>query len=338
MRKFIITGDIHYKGTNPRARLDNYPEAITSKIREVFDIAKRIGADAIIVPGDLFDSPNMAWGTVAEFAALLQTSPCRILAIPGNHDIYGGNPASKLRTPYGLLARLGLIWDLTEEPHEICTGSTLGDLKGIAITGHSFTVDTDTEAGKYQFMPPPHEREWNGVSIHVVHSMLMDHPPGFEMRHTLISQVETTANVIISGHEHTGFRIMRRPDGVLFINPGALGRLTAHVSEIERQVQVAILTVDDDGKCSAELVPLQSALPGDKVLSREHIEQAAARNEKLDEFLSLLASEGESKFLEIRDIVEDIAARENIPARVKEEALARIGKAREQLAKVEVAV
>ena len=96
-------------------------------------------------------------------------------------------------------------------------------------------------------------------------------------------------------------------------------------------------TVNDDGQCSAELVP-QSAKPGHQVLSREHIEEAQARNEKLDEFLSLLASEGESKFLEVRDIVEDIAARENIPAAVKQEALERLGRARERVAKSEVAV
>lgn len=339
MMKIVITGDIHYRGVNPKARLDNYQEAITAKLKEVFSLTKHIGASVIILPGDLFDSPNMAWGTVAELALLLQIAPlnCRILTIPGNHDIYGGNPASKNRTPYGLLSRLGLVWDLTDEPFEFSNNENNSDLN-IAITGHSFTADTDTDAGKDQFNPPPHAGDWRGTSIHVVHSMLLDRSPGFDIRHTLISQVKTTANVIISGHDHTGFGVVRRDDGVLFINPGALCRLSAHASEIERQVQVAVLTVDDNGQCNAELVPLQSAKPGHQVLSREHIEEAQARNEKLDEFLSLLASEGESKFLEVREIVEDIAARENIPAAVKQEALERLGRARERVAKSEVAV
>lgn len=338
MRKIVITGDLHFKGINPKSRLDNYQEAISFKVCDVLDIAAKTGASAIIIPGDLFDSPNMAWGTVAELATLFQQLPsyCKVLTIPGNHDIWGGNPSSKHRTPYGLLAKLGLVWDLTEDPFEINSIANNPNNLDIAITGHSFTADTDTEAGKDQFNPPPHVGDWQGTSVHVVHSMLMDHSPGHDMRHTLISQVKTTANVIISGHEHTGFGVIRRDDGVLFINPGALCRLSAHVSEIERQVQVAVLTVDDDGRCSAELVPIQSALPGDKVLSREHIEEAQARNEKLDEFLSLLASEGESRFLEVRDIVEDIAARENIPENVKAEALERIGRARERVARTEV--
>jgi exonuclease SbcD len=161
--------------------------------------------------------------------------------------------------------------------------------------------------------------------------MLLDKQPGFDMRHTLISEVKTSAQVIISGHEHTGFGVVRREsDGILFINPGALCRLSAHVAEIERTIQVALLTVEN-GQATAELIPLKSARPGHEVLSREHIEAAAERESRIEEFLKLLASEGEAKFLEVREIVEDIAARENLPEAIKAEALRRIGEARERL-------
>ena len=209
------------------------------------------------------------------------------------------------------------------------------------MTGTGFSFETDTEAGTWQFTPPPYERarDGGGTSIHVVHSMLLAKPPEFEgMRHTLISHVETTADIVVCGHEHIGFGVARRDDGTIFINPGALVRLTAHKAEMERQVGVVLLNVDDvDNMGKTEFIPLESALPGHEVLSREHIEQAQARNEKMDEFLALLASEGESKFLEVRDIVEDIAARENIPEAVKQETLNRLGRARERVAKSEVA-
>ena len=104
MRKIVLCGDLHWRGLNPKARLDNFLEALTAKLQEVFEIARRIVADAIIIAGDLFHSPNMAWGTVAELALLLQSVPCPVLTIPGNHDSYGGNLESLFRTPYGLLA------------------------------------------------------------------------------------------------------------------------------------------------------------------------------------------------------------------------------------------
>jgi DNA repair protein SbcD/Mre11 len=332
--KFLITGDWHFKGINPRARLDNFQEAMMAKIFEVYQLASRHKVEAIIVPGDLTDSPGAMWGTVAELAALLQQAPCPVLTIHGNHDVWGGNPGSKFRTPYGFLARLGIIRDVDEDPY----------VKGnVSVSGHGFTVETDTVNGKAQYTPPELAVQTaEGIKacddqfyIHVVHSMLMDHTPPFDMRHTLISQVETSARVVISGHLHTGFGssyIAKRDDGVVFINPGALCRLSAHNAEMERPVQVALLDVNPRSKAfCVELIPLKSALPGHEVLSREHLENEVEREARLEKFLALLASEGESKFLEVRDIIEDIAARDNLPGNVKADALKRIGEAREQL-------
>ena len=322
MFKAIVTGDIHYRGTNPRARLDNFQEALSAKLLETIHLARDHKADCIIIPGDVFDGPSTSWGVVADLIQILKSAPCPVLSIHGNHDIYGQNPATRHRTPYGLLSKIGFLWDVEE--------SEFNGSENVIVTGCGFDTNTDTKTpeGKAQFSP----RIWvdGAFQIHVVHSMLLDKQPGFDMRHTLISQVKTSAQVIISGHEHAGFGIVRREDGVLFINPGALCRLSAHVAEIERTIQVALLTVEND-QATAELIPLKSARPGHEVLSREHIESATERESRIDEFLKLLASEGEAKFLEVREIVEDIAARDNLPEAVKAEALRRIGEAREKL-------
>jgi exonuclease SbcD len=323
MFKAIVTGDIHYRGTNPRARLDNFQEALSAKLLETIHLARDHKADCIIIPGDVFDGPSTSWGVVADLIQILKSAPCPVLSIHGNHDIYGQNPATRHRTPYGLLSKIGFLWDVEE--------SEFNGSENVIVTGCGFDTNTDTKTpeGKAQFSP----RIWvdGAFQIHVVHSMLLDKQPGFDMRHTLISEVKTSAQVIISGHEHTGFGIVRREsDRMLFVNPGALCRLSAHVAEIERPVQVALLTVEN-GQATAELIPLKSARPGHEVLSREHIESAAERESRIDEFLKLLASEGEAKFLEVREIVEDIAARENLPEAIKAEALRRIGEAREKL-------
>jgi len=327
--KFLIAGDWHFRGTNPAARLDNYTEAITGKIHQVYALAREYDVQAIIQTGDIFDGPATAWGTVADLADILKAAPCPILTIPGNHDIWAGNQESKRRTPFGFLARMKLLQDLTEEPYKQEAGSR----HSIYITGYGFTVDTDTEAGRGQFEPSPrlpHPFLWSETSIHIVHSMLLQESPYFEMRHTLIRDVQTTAKVIISGHDHTGLGVFCREDGVLFINPGALCRLTAHPAEMRRQVQVALLTVEDGGRIYAKLIPLD-VKPGSEVLSRDHLEAAAERQERINKFLSLLTAEGESKFLEAREIMADIARREMLPETVTKEALARIARAREEL-------
>lgn len=337
--KAIVTGDWHYRGTSPRSRLDDFQEALEAKLQEVLDLARKHGTDCIICPGDVFDGPSAAWGTVARLVRVLTSGAapnddCPTLTVSGNHDIFGGNKSSKPRTPYGFLVQTGHLWDVEEST--FTTGA-------VRVTGCGFDTNTDTKTpeGKAQF--EPQSQIANTFKIHVVHSMLMDQAPGFEgMRHTLISEVETGADVIIAGHYHDGFGIVRRKRGgdesggeVLFINPGALCRLSAHVSEMERVVQVALLTVEAgaDGARSvnAELIPLKSARPGHEVLSREHIEAAAKRESRIDEFLKLLASEGEGQFLEVREILEDIAAREALGRDVKDEALRRVSVAREML-------
>jgi len=81
----------------------------------------------------------------------------------------------------------------------------------------------------------------------------------------------------------------------------------------------------------ATLIPLKCAKPGHEVLSREHIEAQADREGKMAEFLSLLASEGEARFLDIQGIVEGIAKADGLPRDVVDEALCRIALAREAL-------
>ena len=329
--KAIVTGDWHFRGTNPRSRLDNFQDSLEEKLMEVMQLAHKHKADCIICPGDIFDGPAASWGTVARLARVLESAPCKVLTVSGNHDIFGGNKSSKPRTPYGFLVQTGYLWDVEESAFLA---------NGVRVTGCGFDTDTDTNTHASQMQYFPELLNTNVARIHVVHSMLMDRPPGFDMRHTLISEVETGAHVIVSGHEHTGFGVVRRDgDGVLFVNPGALCRLSAHVAEIERTVQVVLLTVDGGGaggadhhrNINAELIPLKSAQPGHEVLSREHLEAAHEREARIGEFLKLLASEGEGRFLEVRDIVEDIAVREALPDAVKQDALRRIGAAREAL-------
>lgn len=330
--KIIVCGDLHFRGDNPRSRTDNFMEALQAKMFEVADIARENDASNVIIPGDVFNSPNVSWSVVAHLGALMQSmerfNRLRFLVINGNHDIFGGFKGGISRTPLGLLSRLGIVYDL-EEP---CEFNEEWHGEDVCITGCGFDTNTDsgTEAGMAQFDPPPHVLPYNGVSIHVVHSMLMLKSPGYDMRHTLIDDVQTTANVIISGHHHIGFGIHRRKDGVLFINPGALCRQSADIKEIERTVQVALLTIEN-GHAEAELIPLTSARPGHEVLDRSQIEAQAERNERMDTFLALLANTGEQRYLETQEIVANMAAQEKLPETVKAEALKRIAAAQEKL-------
>lgn len=340
MIKFIIAGDLHWRGSNPRARRDDYMEALSTKLTEIFNLAHRYYAP-VIIPGDIFDSPTTAWRIVGLLIAKLKSCPTPILTIPGNHDIFGSNPDSAARTPYGLLELIGAIRDVSNEP--FAWKSPLGNDSWARVTGYGYRASTDTAEGRWQFNAPELEEYAENpqpgyvptARIHLVHSNLMINPPVHDMRHTLVGEVKTNANVVISGHYHPGLGsgevMYRRKDGVLFVNPGALARTAASASDLSRQVGVVMLIVRRDGHCDAEWIPLESAKPGEEVLSREHLDAAEEREERLQDFLELLAEEGQARFLEMSEIIEDIAERDKLPGGIKDEALRRLSEAREAL-------
>ncbi len=345
--RFVVTGDLHYRGANPRARKDNFAETLRRKFLEVTYIARERGAKAIIVPGDLTDTPGLNYATMTELINLLNRSPVTIVAVPGNHDEWGGNPETLARTPYGLLRRIGTIHCLTDSPYpfvrpvelmatldgrHVFPGETLKPEERwefYTITGSPYDALTDTPDGLKQYCPGfPHDGR---IHVHVAHGMLLEKEPGFALRHTLLSAVENNPDapdVLICGHEHIGFGV-KWVGKTLCINPGALGRLTASVAEMERTVQVALLTLEEGKAPKAELIPLRSAAPGAEVLDRTRIEEVRERSEQLVRFLNLLKAEGETKFLDLREIVEGIAERKALPKEVVNEALRRLGKARE---------
>lgn len=323
----LATGDLHGTSQNPVGRLDNVELTQIEKWREVCAIAHVNDASAILQPGDIFDSASVADTTKGRVGQMFRNAPCPVISIPGNHDLFGHNETTLPRTPYRLLSRLGCFKNVHRSFEAIG--------RNVFVTGHGYTTETDTPDGAHQFDPLTYEPRLpvgvGTITIHLVHSMLMVKKPSYDMRHTLIDDVQTSADVIVCGHHHGGFGIYKRRDGKIFINPGALTRLSAHEHEINRQVQVALIHIYDDRHIECELVPLKCAKPGNQVLTREHLERKSEQEDKLEHFLAILANEGEAKFLDLIEIVDDISARENIPANVKAEALERIARAREIL-------
>jgi DNA repair exonuclease SbcCD nuclease subunit len=331
MIKILYYTDSHIRGTNPRARKDNFSEAMKSKFREIFSLVKEHDCDALVCGGDLFDRPDTAYAVAGEFAAVLSECPVPHYVCPGNHEIYGYNLETIPRTILGFYEQVGLIRILDRKGYKLSKVSgPLGKGKiNVLLTGQGFYHDIDRNPLDYQV----NKGVFDGYKVHVVHGMLVERPLPYEIAHTLVKDVQTDADVILSGHEHIGYGLKKREDGVWFCNPGALGRVSAKVEEMHRPIQVALFSFSESG-ITAELIPLKSAQPGTEVLSRDHLVALAEREDRMNSFLSLLAAEGESKFLEVRDIVDDIARRDKLPETVRGEALKRIALAREALGRV----
>lgn len=324
MIRLLYFTDPHIRGSNPRARIDDFPTAMKSKLREVWKLATDYQCRAVICGGDLFDRPDPAYIVAGEFAAVLAECPVPLYTIPGNHEIYGYNLDTVPRTALGLLTQIEVVQLLNRTEPVILEDD---DDFAVYITGQGYHGDIDRSQADYQ---TGLEIDWMGAyKVHVVHGMLVEKPLPYDVPHTVIKDLKSDADVILAGHEHVGFGY-RATGCTLCVNPGALGRVRADMAELYRPVQVALLEFMDDG-VRAKMLPLSCARPGTEVLSREYLTQQAEREERTAHFLSLLASEGEAKFLDIREIVDDISRRENLPEPVVSDALTRLSRAREEL-------
>lgn len=324
--RFLVVGDVHWRAVNPKARTDDFQAALAGKLMEIFGLARQHRCAAILQTGDLTDTAGLQLSTIGDLMEILREAPCPVLAVPGNHDTWGANPDTLPRTPFGLLVRGGWLQDVSQQPFRM----TNGDFP-VVITGRGYDAETDLDPGQYT--APPAEP---GVfRIHLSHGMLLRRAPGMPLRHTTLEQLADLPNlpdVLINGHEHLTHWI-QRVGQTLVLKPGALARLTAHVEEIHRPIQVMLLSITDAG-AQVQDIALQSARPGAEVLSRDHLVEAAEREDNMEAFLALLQGNDQMKFLNTLEMTDQLAGEMNLPPLVVTDAKARLTRAREELGSV----
>lgn len=333
--RFIQTNDIHWKLNKPEGRTDVYHEAIGAKLLEIFELANTIDAAGILIAGDLVDSPEIGYNAIRNLGKILIQAPCPIYAIAGQHDEWNHDPESLRRTPYGLVEGFGAIQNVASEPMSFKVG--VNDEVEIIISGRDYDCEADVAEDYYEpnyDLFPTYNKE-KLVVIHLAHGTVLTETPIFE-KYTLVSQIKTSADVLCVGDYHPGIGI-RKVGKTFVVNPGALVRTKATETEMTRPIQVSMIEIGADRSIDIKFIPLQCAMPGDKVLNREHLEIEKQKEEDFNEFLSMLDSEGDFKMQSDPELIEELAARENIPGEVKVEILRRIALAEEEIAKRQVA-
>ena len=277
--KFIFMTDTHGRTNNPVSRKDNFPETILNKIAWVIDYANSIDAQ-ILHGGDWVNRPDTSPAYVSKMCTLFKRAKYPILGILGNHDIYGYNPDTYYRTPLHIASACGAFSILSEAPLNI-SGTNIF-ISGANSTG---LIDKNGRTAEYYTPRRLMPKETGEVRIHIVHGFLTDHTWPEGVPYTLIDAVkDTDADILLTGHEHTGYGIMKEND-TIFCNPGALGRVSASVGDVNREVRVAEITVED-GVYDVELIPLpeEIARPSDEVLDRAALEEEKAAAARIETF------------------------------------------------------
>jgi exonuclease SbcD len=321
LMKFLFFTDSHIRGTTPKNRKDNFYETLKLKFQEIKDIAQRLNVDYILHGGDWFDRPDISPSIVREFAVIIKGFQRPIYTVPGNHDIYGHNPDTIGRTMLGLLEGTGIL-NLINYDDEIILKK---DSVSVQLTGKAYNYEIDSDQYKKYYVIK--KQEGVDYAINIVHGMLLQKPFYEGIQYTLLDDIkDTEADITFAGHYHSGFGI-KQIGSKYFINPGSIVRISSSLTEISRRPMVVFVRLDDG--IHVETIELETALPGDEVLDREKLEAAKDRTLKLHQFYQSISASGEYKKIDISELIEEIAANDELGRDVKEEALRRIAIARE---------
>lgn len=294
--KFMLIGDIHWRSKNPINRTGSYMEDMKEKWGRIFQIAKNEEVGYILCTGDVFDNPTMALSTIVAAYETFKESPCQIIVVPGNHDIFGYNLESwESSSLYLLHLLLPDILTVIYNPKEgFDTGRVF-----VTGQGYSSYLDEDGETGYTPLDGVDIQEPLDPIRLHIVHSMLMDHEVPF--KHTVIKDVVTKADIILSGHDHSGYGIVHREDGVTFVNPGSIMR--SSISEANRQPKVVIFNSDTFKVNKKDAFKIINILYNKDVFNVERYEELKSEKASLVDFSALLHELRERKAINPKDLV-----------------------------------
>lgn len=321
--------DIHLSDHTPRSRTDNWTDTVLGKIIQVGEIARDVGAIAVIDGGDFFDikAPGRNSHALIQRAILAHANySCRVYANVGNHDCVYGDYDYLPQQPLGVLYASKVFQRLYDEHEAVFT--IPGPTRGSAPTLKVRVVGVPYHGVKYDLTRLANIKRGDEDYLVVVCHMLASptHATMFDaedvLRYDMLDDYPGV-DVWCFGHWHKDQGITKTPGGKTVVNIGSLTRGALSQDSIDRIPSVAVMTFDLDG-FTAEKVTVPHA-PADKVFDLFLKDKEVLQQTMIEEFvehLSEAVATGPQKSL--CDIVRDTP---NVPDSVRERAIAAIEKA-----------
>jgi DNA repair exonuclease SbcCD nuclease subunit len=275
--KFIYFTDPHVRITSPKYRKDDFYQTILKKLSYVNYLGQEYNVDSYICGGDWMDRPDIPYTTLTGLAEVLSKFKKPIYSVIGNHDIFGYNPETHYRTALSVIRGCGFITRLSmQQPICVTDGNTR-----VLLSGCDAHSQLDKNGRITDYIDIPGEDIEADARIHVVHGFLTKKPWPHVPVTTINQILDTKADIVLTGHEHSGFGVIKA-NGKLFCNPGALGRITASVGDVNLEVKVALIEINgSDRKIDLIKLPADIARPASEVIDRDAMEKEKARQETL---------------------------------------------------------
>lgn len=243
----LVIGDVHADDRTPRMRKDNYLRSTAQELMSAFQVARERRVHAVYLLGDLFNRMDPQGICRNLMITILQVDengepwPFDVYAAIGNHDIrssYAHLPNSAL----GTLMQAGAVKIVDQEPE-----------LGVAFAHWTNGVESDLASGLLA-----HKLKTRAV-VWIAHANITLGP--FPASYVLLRDLclNDQARLVLAGHIHDRMEGVRERDGLKFVNPGSLCR----ISPTKDIPQVAYIEYALDGsRVDYELLGLPGAADG----------------------------------------------------------------------------
>lgn len=311
--------DVHLAVKSPSSRTDNWADAVLDKLVQVGDIAREVGADAVIDGGDFFHikSPSRTTHALIQRVAEVHSAyPCPVWAVRnGNHDVKFGDGEFLDEAPLGVLFKTGVFKMIPEEgkvftarEHDEMHGSVIANSVRIcAVPYHGTTYDMsrlDIKKGKESHLM---------VAAHLLASKAGGDMFGGEDIVKYADLVDLDPDVWCFGHWHKNQGVTEM-GGKHIVNIGSLTRGALSQDDLERIPEVAIIRFHEGRRVTVERRPLK-VRPASEVFDLEGRVRELATGMTVDSFVeSVKATLEKSSGASVLDDVQAM----DLPGAVKE--------------------
>ena len=300
MTKFVFYTDLHLTAKTPCHRVDNYPQAVLAKLRQVYAIAKDEGADFILFGGDFYNAHRIfSYSLITEAMLMICGFDVPTFGVVGQHDLYGYNPTSYPKSTLAFQETHCLRFESLKVPLETDD----------AIIYPCHVYDDLIEC--------LHQRTTKKKkSVLVAHHLISKDEFPFQTFRTCDLNA-ANFNLVLSGDLHGGFET-HTIKGTTFANPGSLARQS--VRDIDRMPKVLVVEIEAGESIQIREVVLD-APKGEDVFGTTFLEDAQAiiadREVDASDFVAQLEALRQDA-VDIYDLVDKVCKGQGIRLEVRD--------------------
>lgn len=265
--KLVWRTDVHVADDGPVSRTDNWLDTCIDKLEQVNQIAKDVGAVAILDGGDLIHRKSPSRNSHSMVQRLIQNhheAPVGVWGNFGNHDAKYGDIRFLDESPLGTLFASGALKPLYDNHEAVFTKGGV-KVRVVGIPYHGTTYDMS----RFERLQKGDE-DW---LVCIAHLLASDQGGTMFEGEDIIPYSalrDYAPDVFCFGHWHKNQGVSAIGNGKTVVNVGSLTRGSLSQEEVTRIPVAAVLSFDKATYQITE-VPLKAKPASEVFVVEEHI-------------------------------------------------------------------